>query len=180
MTETAYSTNDPKIVAAFQEARTAERTAARRAVDDAVALGKNKGPLIVRGIWDIPDRVVGLAPDDPTDPPEGWVYIKTRDRLEPRRGNAGVAARDWLAAHQPIDVRRVLTKHGLPRNSKSADSDVSGRYQLLSPTVFEHEGALWARYRGEVDVIAGECTWTPRKLSEFYAAREAVEAVAAR
>lgn len=173
MTEIVFSTDDPEIVSAFQEARVAEHAAAVRATGDAAALGKNKGPLIVYGVWDMADRVVGLAADDPADPPEGWVYVKTRDRLEPRRHAAGHAAQDWLAAHQPVDVRKVMTGHGLPRNSRSVN-ELSGSYRLSPPLLFEYQGVLWARYRGFLGGMEGECTWTPRKLSEFYAAYEVV------
>ncbi|GAA4439661.1 hypothetical protein [Phytohabitans houttuyneae] len=175
MSEYAFSTDDAAAVAAYREAVDAERAAARKAVDAAVQLGKNKGALIVYGIWDLPNRVVGLAADDPTDPPEGWRYVKTRDRLEPARGAAGQAARDWLATHQPVDVRAVLRQHGLPRNSRS-EAELSGRYRLSVPIVFEHGGVLWAKYTGHLGGVEGECTWTPRKLSEFYAAKEAHEA----
>lgn len=173
--EQVFSTDDPAIVAAFRAAEATRQETARRIIDDAEALGKNRGVQFRAGVWNLPDRIEGLFVDDPADPPEGWVYVKGRDRLEPRRGAAGEVARQWLADHQPFDVRHAMIAHGLPRNARSS-AELSGAYRLIPPVVFEHEGVLWAHYRGHLGGMEGECTWTPRKLSEYYAAREAWEA----
>lgn len=169
MTEHVYSTSDPATLAAFNAAADAFSDCGRRASEDAEKLGKNKGALIVRDRISGP-RVVGLDADDPTDPPEGWRYSKGDDHLVPRRGKPGEPARQWLDAHQPPDVRKVLEEHGLPRFCKS-DKDL--RFFLATPGLIEHDGTVWAMYPAEPD---GVCTWEPRKVSEFHAAREAMEA----
>lgn len=84
---------------------------------------------------------------------------------------AGEQARKWLADHQPPDLRAVLAAHGLPRTSRLTRD---GGYLISTPQVFLHEGTVWALYKGTPD---GQCSWQPRKLSEFYAALEALEAV---
>lgn len=177
MTEYAFSTDNPAALAAWHDSRAARRVFTERITADTVALGGNKGALVRSGIWGSRDELVGLAPDGSGVIPDGWRIV--RDRLEPRRGKAGAGAREWLAAHQPPDVRHALVEHGLPRHSTLSDRD-SGSFRLSSPALFEHDGALWACYEGKpgdhVRSDGTECTWTPRKLSEFHAAREAVEA----
>ncbi|MER7331612.1 MULTISPECIES: hypothetical protein [unclassified Micromonospora] len=168
MTEHVYSTSDPTTVAAFKAAADAFRDGGRRAREDAEKLGKNKGALMISGPIGKP-RLVGLEPDDPTDPPQGWQYIKSRERLEPRRGRAGDAARHWMDAHQPPDLRGVMGEHGLPAYYRRENI-------IGAPELFEHGGTLWALFKGEPQ---GSCSWEPRKLSEFYAAREAMESAEA-
>lgn len=56
---------------------------------------------------------------------------------------------------------------------------MNGRYSTSTPGLFEHDGTLWACYGSEPNENVfsdGLCTWTPRKLSEFYTALEAHEA----
>jgi hypothetical protein len=170
----AYSTDNPEIVAAFVAAVQARSAFAARIIADAEALGNNKGPLRTAGVLGL-DRTVGLAPDDPENPPAGWRYMKSLNRLEPvARGKAGEAARAWLAAHQPSpaeDGRAVLEGHGLPRTTGMSAMFSSGT--VSTPQIFEHDGTVWALYDRKPE---RECTWTPRKLSEFHAAREAFEA----
>lgn len=172
MTHTAYSTSDPTIVAAYNTTADAFNDMGRRCREDAEKLGKNKGALIVRDRISGP-RVVGLGADDPTDPPEGWRFSKRDDHLVPRRGKPGESARQWLDAHQPPDLRKVLEAHGLPRYSKTGENLENF---LGTPGLLVHDGTVWALYRGEPD---GECTWTPRRVSEFHAASEALEAAEA-
>lgn len=174
----AYSTDDPTAVAAFTAARDASVAFARKVVADAEALGKNKGALRTSTGSDGGYETIGIAPDDPDDPPEGWVYSKAREALVPRRGKAGESARKWLAEHQPpkeTRIRAVMAEHGLPVNDMHGD----GRFGL--PAIGVHDGVLWALYLGTPGLwFAGdkqpEITWTPRKLSEYYAAHEASEA----
>jgi hypothetical protein len=142
---------------------------------DIAALGGAKNPLVRTGIWGSPDELVALEPDGSGETPDGWRIV--RNRIEPRRGKAGDTARRWLADRQPPDLRHTLTKHGLPRHASVATG--SGGFRLLAPTLFEHDGTLWACYDGEPGhgyFDNGQtCTWSPRKLSEFHAAREAHE-----
>jgi hypothetical protein len=187
MTDTAYSTDDPAIVAAFIAARDAGNAFATQVIADAAALGRNKGPLRTSDLHDGTYTTAGLAPDDPTDPPVGWVYSKGRDMLVPRRGKAGDAARRWLDGHQPptgSQVRAVMAEHGLPLNDMlgAGQNGMSIRFNV--PEIAHHDGTLWALYQGTPGSWFGgkdqpKCTWTPRKLSEYYAAREAAEAAEA-
>lgn len=169
MTEHAYSTDNPEVVTAYRITVAEFNDCGRRARESAARLGKNSGPLIVTSRVSAP-RVVGLSTTSPNDPPDGWRYSKSEQHLVPRRGRPGEPARRWLDAHQPPDLRAVLERHGLPRTCKPGPEL---RWFLATPGVFEHDGTVWALYPNEPD---GECTWTPRKLSEFHAAREAMEA----
>ena len=152
-TEQAYSTDNPEAVAAYRKIVADMAAFGERIREDCAALGGNKGALIRRGIWGSPDRIVGLEPDGSGQIPPGWRVV--RERLEPRRGKPGEDARRWLEDHQPPDVRHGMVEHGLPRHS-SVPTETGYR--------IDQENA---------------CTWTPRKLSEFHAAREAFEAAEA-
>jgi hypothetical protein len=171
--ESAYSTDDRATVAAYVEACDARRAAGLRAVAAADALGHNKGPAVRTGMWGIPDEITALFPDDATDPQDGWTYLKGRDLLVPRRGKAGDAARTWLNDHQlGADPRVVLAERGLPYNGRRPKEGSLGSFYITRPKVFVHDDTLWALYTGEIN---GDCTWTPRRLSEFHTAFEAYE-----
>lgn len=167
--EQAFSTNNPTIVAAFKSASAQAQDAMNQAVDDAKALGKNKGLMVGTSAFD-GMRIKGLSPDDPGDPPGGWRMVG--GQLEPRRGKPGEVARQWLKDHQPPNVRGILAEqHGLPLFAIGSPDAMRTRW--ATPLIFEHDGTLWASYRGRID---GTCTWEPRKLSELYAAKEAADA----
>jgi hypothetical protein len=178
MSEIAYSTDNPEAVAAFRAACAERNEFGPRVKAAAEQLGKNNGALFFSGVFG-PRTCAGLAPADPADPPEGWVYSKTKDLLVPRRGKAGDVARAWLDEHKsPVDPLNVLSDHGLPRND-DLGADSQGRMRVGVPEVFHHDGVLWAHYRGGPHGLFGspkECSWTPRKLSEYFAAREAYQA----
>jgi len=174
MSEHAYSNSDPAVVAQFIAAAEAARAAGLRAIAAAETLGRNKGPAVTPGMWSIADTITGLFPDDPTNPPDGWVYVARHATLRPQRGPAGDSARTWFADNPLVpDARAVIARSGLPYYSRTAGEGM--RYRLARPHVFHHDGVLWARYLGPVD---GDCTWTPRRLSEFHAALEAAAATA--
>lgn len=168
----AYSTADPVIVGVFLASQAAAAAFTRRLIDDALAIGRNSGPL--RSRW----QTFGLAVDDRNHPPQGWTYSKAKRRLIPRRGQDGAQARAWLNDHQPTtaqDTRALMRGHGLPC------SDLMGpahprRRRTRMPTLFHHDGTLWAAYQGTPGHWASgpaEPTWTPRPLAEYHAAREA-------
>ncbi|WBB94247.1 hypothetical protein [Verrucosispora sp. WMMC514] len=119
-TERAYSTSDPATVAAFRAWEEEYNATSRRGWTSAGELGNNRGPLVVAGRASAP-RVVGLAADDPTNPPPGWRYSKRDEHLVPRNGRVGEPARQWLEAHQPPDLRAILEAHGLPRTCKPGE-----------------------------------------------------------
>lgn len=179
MTEYAYSTDNPETVAAFREVRSDLKTYLPRLRADLAALGGVGNPLVRNGIWGSRDELVGLEPDGSGTIPDGWRLV--RGRLEPRRGKPGASAREWLAAHQPPDMRHTMAAHGLPRNSAVPTN--SGSYRMVTPALFEHKDTLWACYEGKpgdlMDSKEQDCTWTPRKLSEFWAAKEAFDAAQA-
>jgi hypothetical protein len=175
----AYSTDDPEIVAAYRQA-VAERNAfGPRIRADVEALGA--GPRVMVRSSAFPgdrDKVVALEQSG-DHVPDGWRVV--RGNLEPRRGKRGEAARQWLADHQPVDVRHVMEQHGLPRASWVSDPQRGWTHKICKPALFEHEGTLWACYFGEPGKSGSgfdeePCTWTRRKLSEFYAAEEAFDA----
>lgn len=149
---------------------------------DALAV-YGKGALRTGGVFGEPPTTIGLAVDDPDDPPEGWVYAKGRDQLVPRRGRAGHSAREWLKAHQPkASARVVMEEHGLPFNDLLGPKPGTADARLFNcPVVFHHAGTIWACYRGRpgrwsVGPSDPDPTWTERKLSEYHAAREARDA----
>lgn len=160
--KTAFFTVEPEVVAAWMTTAEQIRDIQNRAVDAAEKIGKNKGLMIQQSFGAM--RVVGLAPVDPKDPPAGWRYV--RQQFEPRRGKAGEAAASWLASVQPPSMRDVMKAHGLPRHC-------SFKYGFFgTPAMFQHEGAIWALYKGEPDGEAS-AAWTECKPSQFYAAQEA-------
>lgn len=174
----AYSTDRPEVLAAWRSASEARQEFGRRLAADCETLGGNTGALMNRGVWGR-DRIVGLQPDGSGAVPDGWRAV--RGRLEPRRGKPGEAARQWLADHQPPDVRHTLAEHGLPRHSTMPGGPAM-TYRLISPVLFELDGTLWVCYEGEPGdaLMSGErldeSIWTLRRLSEFHAAREELEA----
>ena len=181
MNETAYSTSDPTIIAAYRQA-VADRTAAgKRIAADLTELGA--GPRVyVRnsGFTGTTARVTAVEQSG-DHIPDGWRVVG--GNLEPRRGKPGEQARKWLDDHQPVDVRAALEGHGLPRACWIPD-DRSGGYRIVQPVLFEHDGTLWACYRAEPGRSGSgfddrPCTWERRKLSEFHAARESAEAAEA-
>jgi hypothetical protein len=171
----AYSTDNPEAVAAYREAKEARLAFAERLRSDVEALGA--GPNVyVRNGFGAPNEIFTLEQKG-DHVPEGWRIV--RGNLVPRRGKPGEGARRWLANHQPVDVRHVLTEHGLPRNVWVPNPS-QGNYRVCAPEIFEHEGVLWALYEAEpgaqeIGFDSSPCTWTPRKLSEFHAAFEAFQ-----
>lgn len=163
-TQLVFSTDDPETVAAWRNVQAEFNASREKTWAEAEKIGKNKGPLVRRSAGDL--DVVGLAADDPQDPPAGWRYV--REQLEPRRGKPGDEARRWLASVQPPNPRNVMDRHGLPKYFGF----------LGTPGIFEHDGVVWAVYGGKPDGEVGG-QWRPRKLSEFYAAKESYEAAEA-
>lgn len=177
-TNVAYSTNDPTTVAAYRQAYADRAAAGKRIAADVKALGA--GPRVfVRGsgFSNTPDRITAIEQAG-DHIPDGW--RKVRGYLEPRRGKPGEPARQWLAEHQPVDVRHVMEAHGLPRACWVPRENEFG-WTIVAPKLFEHDGTVWACYEAEPGTGGSgfdteKCTWTPRRLSEFYAAWEAHEA----
>jgi hypothetical protein len=175
----AYSTDDPETVAAYRQALADRNATGKRIRDDVLALGA--GPRVMARGGSFPgdrQKVVGIEQQG-DHVPDGWRVV--RGNLEPRRGKPGDAARKWLEDHQPVDVRHVMEAHGLPRACWIPSRKGDFSYRIVKPELFEHEGTLWACYESEPGKSGSgfdddACTWTPRKLSEFHAAREAVEA----
>lgn len=178
----AYSTDNPETVAVYRQLAAERAAFAERLEADCAALGGNTGGLLRPGMFGQPDALVALDPDGSGTIPDGWRLV--RGRLEPRRGAPGEMARAWIADHQPPDVRCALVAHGLPRQSCYEVEANGFTHRRSTPALFEHDGTLWACYLGPPSYPGslleapdgGACTWTPRKLSEFYAAREAVQA----
>lgn len=166
MTDYAYKTADPDVVAAWNATVEQHRQASKAAIEGAEAIGKNKGLMVRRSIGE--EEFVGLAPIDPSDPPEGWRYV--RERFEPRRGAAGDGARAWLKSVQLPQLRDVMQDHGLPKILFKGG-------MMRTPGMFEHDGTIYALYSAEPDDIGP--AWEPCRLSEYYAAQEQSEKAAA-
>jgi hypothetical protein len=175
-TEHAYSTSSPAALAAYRDVVAARDEFGPRVVADVEALGAGPG-IYTHGGAIGPEEITSLEQKG-DHVPDGWRVV--RGRLVPRRGRPGEVARQWLADHQVPDVRHVMTGYGLPRATWVPSGD-GLRYRIVGPRLFEHEGTLWACYEGEPGTSQSgfdreRCTWTPRKLSEFYTALEAVQA----
>lgn len=168
--ETAYWTADPTIVDAYKTARAAQTAYTDRLVADTKALGGNAGPYARWDTWFGGLSMTGLRPGD-GEPPAGWRYLKTYDRIEPMRGKPGAGARAWLSDHQmpaEANVRAVMAAHGLPIHVQGAMDDGIGLYL---PSIALYGDRLWATCSVEMT----ECTWNRGRLSEYYAAKEAAE-----
>ena len=180
----AYSTDNPDTIAAWHAAFAARDAFTVRLNAGREAIGRNTGAMTTPNRMSGGFYIVGLAADDPDNPPPGWRYSSSKQHLVPRRGNAGAVARRWLEEHQPPEDsngRQVMAQHGLPIHDLVDGHDL-GRISM--PAIFLHDGVLWAHYDGKPGQwLAGnqqpQCTWTERKLSEYYAAREAYDAAQA-
>lgn len=174
----AYRTDDPVALAAYRTARASRAEFARRLRADTEALGGNDGACSSRGAFGGPETIVGLRSDGSATVPAGWRLAD--DVLVPAsRGKGSVEAQRWLAEHQPapeIDVRYALKPHGLAYQSRIYIG--KGDYLVYLPTLFEHDGKLWACYRGEPDGDfpddPPDLTWPECPLEEYEAAKEAV------
>lgn len=174
-----YRTDGPAALAAYRTAVAARAVFTAQLHVDAAAIGGNNGARCgVRGFGG-PEYIPGLEPDGSGTIPAGWRIV--RDRLEPAlRGPGSAAARRWLKEHQPtpgLDRRYVLKGHGLAYQSRVS---VGGDgYKSYLPDLFEHDGQLWACYRGEPDGdFPGEparLTWPACTLAEFHTAQAAAE-----
>ena len=171
MTDTpkcAFKTTDPAVIAAWKQAAEQIRDIGNRAVDEAQAIGKNKGLMVQTSFGT--QRFVGLSPIDPADPPQGWRHV--RGQFEPRLGKAGDSARAWLESVQRPAMRKVMADYGLPEMT-------STKYGFWAvPAMFLHGDAIYAMYKGEPEGMVGS-NWEPIRPSEFYAAQEQADATEA-
>lgn len=179
----AYRTSDPAALAAYRTAVEARKQFGARLRADAAAIGHNLGVLSAHRGFGGPEEIVGLEPDQTGKTPDGWRIV--RGRLEPAlRGKGSAAARRWLEDHQPppdVDRRWVLKKHGLAYQSRIPAA--GGTYKGYVPVLFEHDGYLWACYKGRPDGdFPGESsglTWPACPLDEYETARIGAEHAAA-
>lgn len=165
-TGTAYKSTDPAVVSTWKITADQRRQARNRAVEEAEQIGKNNGLMIQRSLD--PEQFVGLSPIDPADPPEGWRHV--RNQFEPRRGKAGDDARDWLKSVQLPSMRDAMAAHRLPQL-------VFGGGHMGVPAMLLHDDAVWVLYTVAPDPDEVGPAWEPCRVSEFYAAQEASEAV---
>jgi hypothetical protein len=162
--QAAYRTTNPAVLAAWMSTAEKIRDISNRSVDEAKAIGKNKGLMVQRSFGD--ERFVGLAPLNPKDPPAGWRYV--REQLEPRRGKPGEEATAWLAGIQVPSMRDAMKAHGLPRHC-------SLKYGFFGvPGMFQHDGVIWVIYSGEPEGEPGPA-WEKVRPSEYLAAQERMQ-----
>lgn len=177
----AYSTSDPAVLAAYHRAVADRDSWKDRLKTDVEALGAGPRYFGMRGAMGSPASLSGLEQKG-EHVPDGWRTV--RGHLEPRRGKPGEQARQWLAEHQPVDIRHALVGRGMPRSVWIPASEGSFSYRVVSPEFFMHDETIWVLYdaepgSGESGFDTEKCTWTPRKLSEFYAAKESFDAAQA-
>jgi len=179
----AYRTDNLAAIAAFHAARAAGIEHLHRINADRELLGGSTGFVGGPKGFGGPVHLVGLRPDDSGQIPAGW-RLNRRDKiLKPQKP----AAVQWLDERQPgnsCDPAYVLKAYGMAYQSRVG---TLGDFLIFYPTVFEHNGYLWAGYRGEPDGdFPGEpagITW-PRvpiynfraALDSFAAARDLEEA----
>lgn len=178
MTEKAYSTSDPEIVAVYRQALADRAEMGKKIAAGVRVLGAGPRVFVRDSGFSGIARSITAVEQQGDHIPDGWRVVG--GNLEPRRGKPGEAARQWLTDHQPVDVRGVMEKHGLPRSCWLPRGREFG-WSISRPALFEHDGVLWASYAAEPGTSDSgfdteKCTWEPRKLSEFHAAREASEA----
>lgn len=167
MTEIAFKTTDPEIVAAWKRVVETRSAAVARALAEAESIGKNKGFMVQRSLGD--EEFTGLAPIDPEDPPEGWRFV--RNQFEPRRGKAGDDARAWLKSVQLPNLRNVMHEHGMPKV-------VFANHRMMTPGLLLHNDTIWANFSQDIGDREVGPAWERCRLSEYYAAQEAADEAA--
>jgi hypothetical protein len=173
MTDAAYSSNHPDVLAAYDQA-VADReaiAAARRAYEAGV--GGRRLIVQERGLGHNVVKGVESLDGDPTSF-DGFRRYASNWYHSPDRTKAGKLRKAELDALKMPE----LVLPGLP-------SMVMTDHRVLSPGLFCHERTLWASWscapehledpqvtRHESDRM-DLTLWTRRRLSEFYAAQEA-------
>jgi hypothetical protein len=163
-----YRTRNQAALTAFRRAAEELESWLAELNEAAADLGNNRGPYATTspmdGTWDLhgleaPEAVAaGKA-----DPPAGWRYVRSRKRLEPERGKAGIYAREWMARHRMPDeaaVRPTLARYGLPTHHLAG-------HRVVMPSIEILGGALWATAGAELPT----CTWERVRVSDYYLAR---------
>lgn len=180
----AYSTTDPAALAAHRDALAARAEYAAWIRVAAKQLGgATRGRASIKGFGG-PEELIGLDADGSGTVPHGWTLL-TGDLLKPlTRGEGASAAKRWLRERQPTpnaDPIYALKAHGLAYQSREWVG--AGTFKTYLPVLFEHDGELWACYRGKPDGdFPGDpanITWTPRTLAEFETAKGEAWALAA-
>lgn len=168
-----YSTDDPIVVEVYRRTAAARAATSDRLAADLAALGAGPNIYGRAGRTGHPDEFTEIDQLG-NAVPDGWRVVQ--GRLRPRSGKAGEPARKWLDDHRPADVRHALAEHGLPRQVWIPDPRRRGEYLITEVEVFENAGVVWAAYQGEPggpsDFYDTPCTWSPRTLAEYHAARE--------
>lgn len=119
---------------------------------------------------DTSEVILGLQPGGKITA-DGWVFVKTRDAVEPVRGAKGDAARDALSALEipTIQPGSIVAATGMPQVFMTP-----GR--IYRTQWMHHDGALYALLPEvddtfQNDPISGD--WVEIRLSELHAADEA-------
>lgn len=180
-TQTAYSTDNPEHVVAYRTAVAQAEHARKRLAADMIALNVGTTCNLVGGPLTDGERfkITALEPNSDGHIPDGW-RLNSDSMLVPRRGRPGESARQWLADHTVTNPIAVLRSTGLARAAWIPGGNFG--YRVVPPVVFEHDNTLWALYKGKPGESGSgfdngdTCTWTPRKLSEYYTAKEAHDA----
>jgi hypothetical protein len=186
----AFVTRDPEVRAAIRAERAAV-DAWRQRLNAALAempLVRHDRLWLTNGVFGAPE-LYALQPVDPAKIPEGWRVLKGKrgapDRIEPRRGQPGLDAREWLAEHQPPKGERlIVADFGAPTSSSKPSGD--GRELITLVKVLLTDDAVHLLYDSE----PGGCVWsrgpempddrwTREPLSSWHLALEAHEAAGA-
>lgn len=160
-----YSSDAPETLAAWRE-YTDARLTYRSELD---ALEAELGLKILT--FGQGGRFAGLKPDPEVETPAGWRAHKDHDMLVPDlRTKAGKA---WEGR---VVATRSPERCPMPGVSSSLMRD---GYHWFEPGIFHHDGTIWVAWGTDADPDMDQAVWVRRRLSEFYAAREGIEAEAA-
>lgn len=164
--------NAAAIITEIETAQTVLNDLQTKARELAASIGSGVTARFRRSAFgrDAREVVLGLQ-DGGKITADGWVFVKTRNAVEPARGAKGAAAREALAKLEVPSVQpgAIITATGMPQFFMHP-----GR--VYSTQTMHHDGVLYALLPDEDDTfrndpITGE--WVQIPLSELHLADEA-------
>jgi hypothetical protein len=171
----AFVSDDPRVLAAFEQGLT-EWDAWRQRIEEAKKEvgGRNFFRRRRAKGWEM----VGIEDRENERIPDGWVKLKRKQFLTPNlRNKEGKQKQAWLDSLAGPDMLGLLAPFGLPRDSMVMAKSWFDGY-IYKPSVAKYEGRVFVTWNSIV-TWEGSGYFKPVPLSEYYAAKEATESVAA-
>lgn len=163
--------NADPVIAEIEAARAVLSDLQTRAREFAASIGSGVTARFRRGFGNETSQVILGLQHGGKITADGWVFVKTRDAVEPARGAKGDAAREALKALEVPAVQpgSIVAATGMPQMFMHP-----GR--IYNTQWMHHDGALYALLPDEDstfnnDPITGN--WEEIRLSELHAADEA-------